>query len=67
MLIQIGRRVLEILGREVSYGKNFRRVCVFFSSKLWIVILIHKFLGTQLYEYVWLMYLASKDRFLNYK
>lgn len=55
MLIQVGYRVLELLEREILYGKIFR-LLVFFSSNLWTVILIDKFLGTQRYKYIWLMY-----------
>lgn len=57
MLIQVGYRVLELLEREILYGKIFR-LFVFFSSNLWTVILTDKFLGTQCYKYIWLMYLS---------
>ena len=58
ILIRVRYRVLELLlEREILYGKIIR-LCVFFSSHLWTVILIDKFLGPQLYKYMRLMCLS---------
>lgn len=54
---EILEELLEILERGILYGENFILFVFIFFSSLWTVILIGKFLGNRLYQYIWLMYL----------